>query len=376
MTPALERIIEANTLLSGLGFETAVGFLRGWEVPAITDAEKTRSALGCLPSHPNNHAALPVPSGPLCRACDPQRPDQSPRRACVPARREGAAAGTPIRNGWLLCLLCTSHHPPAMVNAPVQVAFGTVTQLVLEGRPQAELDTVYGFCCRVGLPVTLAQVGGWVGGWAGLLFVCCLPTGIPTQQQRAACCLLRSSSLSAYSSPQIGVDASDSELLMACAEKATLPEECCHSEPFKVSAVLSHAVLCQAALCCAMLCCATPSLDSWVVVLAAAWLSNCVVLTRHDQPSRNSIHCRCCPHCTPSPPHPTRHRHLHTGDGGGSARRHAGRRCAGPPVPLRRHHCGKWQELKVGMQMRAHLGASQQLRGLLLPAFECTVQSD
>lgn len=38
-----------------------------------------------------------------------------------------------------------------------QVAFGTVTQLVLEGRPREELDTVYGFCCAVGLPVTLAQ---------------------------------------------------------------------------------------------------------------------------------------------------------------------------------------------------------------------------
>ena len=147
-----------------------------------------------------------------------------------------------------------------MVNTPVQVAFGTVTQLVLEGRPQAELDTVYDFCCRVGLPVTLAQVGGWPR-WAGLLFVCCLQTGIHTQRQRAAHFLLSSSSLSAYSSPQIGVDASNGELLMACAEKATLPEECCHSEPFKVGSVLCHAVLCQAALCCAMLCCATPSLD-------------------------------------------------------------------------------------------------------------------
>lgn len=41
-----------------------------------------------------------------------------------------------------------------------KVAFGTVTQLVLEGRPQAELDEVCRFCCRVGLPVTLAQVCG------------------------------------------------------------------------------------------------------------------------------------------------------------------------------------------------------------------------
>ena len=41
----------------------------------------------------------------------------------------------------------------------LQVAFGTVTQLVLEGRPHEELDTVYKFCLSVGLPVTLGQVG-------------------------------------------------------------------------------------------------------------------------------------------------------------------------------------------------------------------------
>lgn len=33
-------------------------------------------------------------------------------------------------------------------------------QLVLEGRPKAELDQVYGFCVSIGLPVTLGQVGG------------------------------------------------------------------------------------------------------------------------------------------------------------------------------------------------------------------------
>lgn len=41
----------------------------------------------------------------------------------------------------------------------VQVAFGTATQLVLEGRPHEELDTVFKFCLSVGLPVTLGQVG-------------------------------------------------------------------------------------------------------------------------------------------------------------------------------------------------------------------------
>lgn len=50
---------------------------------------------------------------------------------------------------------------------PLQVAFGTLVQLVLEGRPEAELQAVLGFCIRVGLPVTLGQVGGLPepGGW-------------------------------------------------------------------------------------------------------------------------------------------------------------------------------------------------------------------
>lgn len=60
--------------------------------------------------------------------------------------------------------------PPSVAThplPPLQVAIGTLTQLVLEGRPQAELDDVYGFCMRVGLPVTLAQVRGQAGGDAG-----------------------------------------------------------------------------------------------------------------------------------------------------------------------------------------------------------------
>ena len=39
------------------------------------------------------------------------------------------------------------------------MAFGTLTQLVLEDVPTDELEEVLDFCCELGLPVTFAQVG-------------------------------------------------------------------------------------------------------------------------------------------------------------------------------------------------------------------------
>ena len=40
-----------------------------------------------------------------------------------------------------------------------KVAFGTITQLVLENVSAEELEEVIGFCIEVGLPVTLGQLG-------------------------------------------------------------------------------------------------------------------------------------------------------------------------------------------------------------------------
>ncbi|MCG6881176.1 MAG: glycerol dehydrogenase [Deltaproteobacteria bacterium] len=40
-----------------------------------------------------------------------------------------------------------------------KVAFGTLSGLFLEGRPQSVVEEVYGFCRSVGLPTTLAQIG-------------------------------------------------------------------------------------------------------------------------------------------------------------------------------------------------------------------------
>ncbi|MCE1695458.1 iron-containing alcohol dehydrogenase, partial [Enterobacter hormaechei] len=83
-TPAVENIVEANTYLSGIGFESA-----------------------------------------------------------------GLAAAHAIHNGFTVLEEC--HH----LYHGEKVAFGTLTQLILENSPSEELETVLDFCVQVGLPVTL-----------------------------------------------------------------------------------------------------------------------------------------------------------------------------------------------------------------------------
>lgn len=88
VTPAVEAIVEANTLLSGLGFESG-----------------------------------------------------------------GLAGSHAVHNG--LTVLEASHgkfHGQ-------KVAFGVLTQMVLEGRPSKDVDQVLNFCLSVGLPVCLEDVG-------------------------------------------------------------------------------------------------------------------------------------------------------------------------------------------------------------------------
>ncbi|MFJ2973270.1 glycerol dehydrogenase [Kluyvera sp. NPDC087067] len=88
VTMALERIVEANTYLSGIGFESS-----------------------------------------------------------------GLAAAHAIHNGFTILEEC--HH----LYHGEKVAFGTLCQLVLQNSPMEEIETVLGFCQKVGLPMTLAQMG-------------------------------------------------------------------------------------------------------------------------------------------------------------------------------------------------------------------------
>lgn len=88
VTPALENIIEANILLSGLGFESG-----------------------------------------------------------------GLAAAHAIHDG--LTILEGTHK----YFHGEKVAFGTITQLVLENAPEEELNEVLDFCVKIGLPVCLADIG-------------------------------------------------------------------------------------------------------------------------------------------------------------------------------------------------------------------------
>ncbi len=88
VTPAVEKVVEANTLLSGIGFESS-----------------------------------------------------------------GLAAAHAVHDGFTV--LEETHH----YYHGEKVAFGTLTHLVMEDRPTAEINEVMEFCCAVGLPITLAQIG-------------------------------------------------------------------------------------------------------------------------------------------------------------------------------------------------------------------------
>ncbi|PXX54909.1 glycerol 2-dehydrogenase (NAD+) [Nocardia tenerifensis] len=123
VTPALERIVEANTLLSGLGFESS-----------------------------------------------------------------GLAAAHAVHNG--LTAAAATH--PFLHGE--KVAFGVLTQLVLEGAPTSEIDTVLDFCTEVGLPTTLAD---------------------------------------------LDLGDADPETLTAIAARATAPGETIHNEPFTVDATMT-----------------------------------------------------------------------------------------------------------------------------------------
>lgn len=73
------------------------------------------------------------------------------------------------------------------------------TQLVLEGRPQEEIDTVMTFCHKVGLPITLTEVG---------------------------------------------VDVDDKAAIRAIADRTIAPGESSHNEPFEMtSEIVSDAMV-------------------------------------------------------------------------------------------------------------------------------------
>lgn len=118
-TPALERVVEANNLLSGLGFESG-----------------------------------------------------------------GLALAHAVHNG--ITEIVASH---SCIHGE-KVAFGLLTQLVLEGRPQSEIDEILHYQQAVGLPITLAEVG---------------------------------------------VEAGNEEQLRTIAARSVIPGESSHNEPFPVS---------------------------------------------------------------------------------------------------------------------------------------------
>lgn len=119
-TPAVEKVIEANTLLSGIGFESG-----------------------------------------------------------------GLAGAHAIHNGFTVLEECHKMYHGE------KVAFGTITQLVLENASEDQLYEVISFCIELGLPVTLKELG----------------IAHPTKEK-----------------------------IMAVAEAASAPEDTIHNMPFPVTA--------------------------------------------------------------------------------------------------------------------------------------------
>lgn len=98
LTPSVEAIIEANTLLSGLGFESG-----------------------------------------------------------------GVAMAHAVHNGLSSLSECHDYYHGE------KVAFGVLTQLILENASQKELNQVIDFCIAVGLPVSLAEIGITDPSWEKLM---------------------------------------------------------------------------------------------------------------------------------------------------------------------------------------------------------------
>ncbi|MEG2857885.1 MAG: iron-containing alcohol dehydrogenase, partial [Clostridia bacterium] len=65
----------------------------------------------------------------------------------------GLAGAHAIHNGFTVLPACHAFYHGE------KVAFGTLTQLMLENVPTEELCEVYDFCETVGLPTTLADIG-------------------------------------------------------------------------------------------------------------------------------------------------------------------------------------------------------------------------
>jgi glycerol dehydrogenase len=118
----------------------------------------TRAALGLtelcyeILMEEGRKALQAVEAGVLTEAVD-QVIEASTYLSGVGAESSGLAAAHAVHNG--MTALEETHE----YLHGEKVAFGVITQLVLENAPQEELDEVLDFCMDIGLPVTLAELG-------------------------------------------------------------------------------------------------------------------------------------------------------------------------------------------------------------------------
>ncbi len=94
-----------------------------------------------------------LPANPNMVLMDTEIIAKSPVRLTVSGMGGGLAGAHAIHNGFTVLDEC--HH---MYHGE-KVAFGTITQLVLEDIPAEELEDIIDWCIELGLPVTLKELG-------------------------------------------------------------------------------------------------------------------------------------------------------------------------------------------------------------------------
>ena len=145
MDTAIIAKAPVRLLVSGMGDALSTWF----EAKACYDARATSMAGG-----QSTEAALS-----LARLCydtllaEGEKAEANTYLSGIGFESSGLAAAHAIHNGFTILEEC--HH----LYHGEKVAFGTLAQLVLQNSPMDEIETVLGFCQRVGLPVTLAQMG-------------------------------------------------------------------------------------------------------------------------------------------------------------------------------------------------------------------------
>jgi len=134
VTPALDRIVEANILLSGLGFESG----------------------GVAVAHALSESLTLIASAGGSASTHEHSVEREQRTGA--AHSLGPVGASAITSAHAAAQAQAQAHTHAHTHGEM-VAFGLLVHMVLAGRPDSELNEIRQFCKDVDLPVTAAELG-------------------------------------------------------------------------------------------------------------------------------------------------------------------------------------------------------------------------